>query len=413
MNIFNKKINILRLKAKVILTKINKDKIVKWINDNKIKIIVGCTILMLFSLVFINIKPVSKDDALLKFRKSLLDGNEKSLAKCIRVNNEEVPAQNLKPLIKYYNGNNSMVDSVVNNLKQKGKSGVFTLESEKKFLKQNYYISTEVVKVEFINSLKNVKVELGDKKYNLDKKSQYFILPGEYNITYTLKTMYGDINKSENITVMEDKKINVDLNAKFITLYTNFEDADVYIDGKKTNLKASDIKNFGPIPEDNNLKLFIEKEFPWGTIRSEEVSLDKEKFININIDMLNEELNSIISNIINSFYNSTFEALNNKNKELILNTSNSIKDKVYNYIKKDALLFSNSYDITDMKVEIEKSDFKFEDATYKASVLTKLNYNISKKLFPFLKNTNEEYFLLSLEYKENRFIINEIEKIDI
>ena len=86
---------------------------------------------------------------------------------------------------------------------------------------------------------------------------------------------------------------------------------------------------------------------------------------------------------------------------------------VYNYINEKAFLLSNNYEITDLSVEIEKSDFKYEDNIYKASLVTRINYSVYKKLLPFVKNSNESSFILNLEYENEDFIIKGIQKIDI
>ena len=72
-----------------------------------------------------------------------------------------------------------------------------------------------------------------------------------------------------------------------------------------------------------------------------------------------------------------------------------------------------SYEITDLNVEIEKSDFKYEDNIYKVSLVTKIDYSVYKKLLPFVKNSNENSFILNLEYENEDFIIKGIQKIDI
>ena len=70
--------------------------------------------------------------------------------------------------------------------------------------------------------------------------------------------------------------------------------------------------------------------------------------------MVNDELINIVSKDINGFYESVFEGLNKRNKENIINCTDSVRDSVYNYINEKTLLFSNNYEIADMNVEIEK-----------------------------------------------------------
>ncbi|MBQ8998510.1 MAG: hypothetical protein IJ086_07480, partial [Clostridium sp.] len=180
-----------------------------------------------------------------------------------------------------------------------------------------------------------------------------------------------------------------------------------------TGLEAKDFKNYGPLPKDKDIKIHLEREFPWGKINSEEVLISNDQYIKLDINMVNDELNNMIDEKVNEFYFSSFEALNSKDKSLILGATEEVKDMVYNYINEKAFLLSNNYEITDLSVEIEKSDFKYEDNIYKASLVTRIDYSVYKKLLPFVKNSNESSFILNLEYENEDFIIKGIQKIDI
>ena len=130
--------------------------------------------------------------------------------------------------------------------------------------------------------------------------------------------------------------------------------------------------------------------------------------------MVNDKLTDEVNKSVYSFYDSSFQALNERNSELISNATEDAKNKMYEYINEKALLFSNNYEITDLNVEIEKSDFKYEDNKYRASLVTNISYSIYKKLFPFLKTANNGVFLLSLEYNNNEgFYVYDIQKIEV
>ena len=129
--------------------------------------------------------------------------------------------------------------------------------------------------------------------------------------------------------------------------------------------------------------------------------------------MVNDKLNNMIDEKVNKFYFSLFEALNSKDKGLIYGSTDEVKESVYNYINEKTFLLTPNYEITDLSVYIEKSDFKYEDNIYKASLVTRINYSVYKKLLPFVKNSNESSFILNLEYEDGEFIIKGIQKIDI
>lgn len=380
---------------------------------NKAKIIIILISIVVVVLLLITRFSLSKEEVLNKFQSALINGNSSLLSHCVKMENERVSSKDLQPLIESYNKDETRIKKVVNEISKSGESGNFTLESKKGFLKEKYYININNVTVKFISNVKNVDIEFSNKRFNLIDEAEFDVVPGCYEVIYTYKTDYGDITDSKILNLMENDTIEINVDGNYITLYTNFEDAKVFINGVDTGVIAKDIKNYGPIPKDKDIKMYLEKEFPWGLIKSEEVSINSNQYIKLDINMVNDTLNSMIDEVVNSFYNSSFEALNTKDKNIISNSTDEVKTMVYTYINEKTFLLSNNYEITDLDVEIEKSDFKYEDNKYKASLVTKVNYSVYKKLLPFVKNSNESSFILNLEYENGTFIIKGIQKVDI
>ena len=356
---------------------------------------------------------LSKEEVLSKFELALINGNHSTLAQYVKVENEKVSSKELQPLIDGYDKDKVRIKKIVNELRKVGKSGNFTVESRKGFLKEKYYIDINTINVSFITNINDVDIEFSNKRFNLIDKAEFDVIPGTYKVLYTYKTEYGDISESKIVNLMEDETVEINVDGRYITLYSNFDDAKVFINDLDTGLEAKDVKNYGPLPKDKDIKIHLEREFPWGKINSEEVLISNDQYIKLDINMVNDELNNMIDEKVNEFYFSSFEALNSKDKSLILGATEEVKEMVYNYINEKAFLLSNNYEITDLSVEIEKSDFKYEDNIYKASLVTRINYSVYKKLLPFVKNSNESSFILNLEYENEDFIIKGIQKIDI
>ncbi|WP_195517303.1 TcaA 3rd/4th domain-containing protein [Paraclostridium bifermentans] len=356
---------------------------------------------------------LSKEEVLSKFELALINGNPSTLAQYVKVENEKVSSKELQPFIDGYDKDKVRIKKIVNELRKVGKSGNFTVESRKGFLKEKYYIDINTINVSFITNINDVDIEFSNKRFNLIDKAEFDVIPGTYKVLYTYKTEYGDISESKIVNLMEDETVEINVDGRYITLYSNFDDAKVFINDLDTGLEAKDVKNYGPLPKDKDIKIHLEREFPWGKINSEEVLISNDQYIKLDINMVNDELNNMIDEKVNEFYFSSFEALNSKDKSLILGATEEVKEMVYNYINEKAFLLSNNYEITDLSVEIEKSDFKYEDNIYKASLVTRINYSVYKKLLPFVKNSNESSFILNLEYENEDFIIKGIQKIDI
>ena len=356
---------------------------------------------------------LSKEEVLSKFELALINGNPSTLAQYVKVENEKVSSKELQPLIDGYDKDKVRIKKIVNELRKVGKSGNFTVESRKGFLKEKYYIDINTINVSFITNINDVDIEFSNKRFNLIDKAEFDVIPGTYKVLYTYKTEYGDISESKIVNLMEDETVEINVDGRYITLYSNFDDAKVFINDLDTGLEAKDVKNYGPLPKDKDIKMYLEKEFPWGIIKSEDVWVNSNQYIKLDINMVNDVLNNMIDEAVNNFYSSSFEALNTKDKNIISGATEEVKEMVYNYINEKAFLLSNNYEITDLSVEIEKSDFKYEDNIYKASLVTRIDYSVYKKILPFVKNSNQSSFILNLEYEDGKFIVKGIQKIDI
>lgn len=387
--------------------------IIEVLNRTKVIIISLISFMMIFGFILFNAINISEEEMLEDLKKSLITENSFKIAKIIRVRDEKISESEFKPLFNYYSGNEDKIKKIINELRKNGEYGNFEIKSKQGLFYKRYYIALDTVEVEFTTNTKDIKVEFEDKKFNLQDVAQFDVIPGIYNVKYTYETQFGDICNDINISILEDKKVELKIDGNYVTLYSNFDDAKVLINNENTGLLAKEIKNFGPIPKEKDIVIKLQREFPWGTIESDEENISNQEYIKLDISMVNDELINIVSKDINGFYESVFEGLNKRNKENIINCTDSVRDSVYNYINEKTLLFSNNYEIADMNVEIEKSDFKYEDSVYKASVVTKVNYNIYKKILPFFKTYNESSFILGLEYIDNNFRITEIQKVEI
>lgn len=387
--------------------------IIEVLNRTKVIIISLISFMMIFGFILFNAINISEEEMLEDLKKSLITENSFKIAKIIRVRDEKISESEFKPLFNYYSGNEDKIKKLINELRKNGEYGNFEIKSKQGLFYKRYYIALDTVEVEFTTNTKDIKVEFEDKKFNLQDVAKFDVIPGIYNVKYTYETQFGDICNDINISILEDKKVELKIDGNYVTLYSNFDDAKVLINNENTGLLAKEIKNFGPIPKEKDIVIKLQREFPWGTIESDEENISNQEYIKLDISMVNDELINIVSKDINGFYESVFEGLNKRNKENIINCTESVRDSVYNYINEKTLLFSNNYEIADMNVEIEKSDFKYEDSVYKASVVTKINYNIYKKILPFFKTYNESSFILGLEYIDNNFRITEIQKVEI
>ena len=228
-----------------------------------------------------------------------------------------------------------------------------------------------------------------------------------------MDTLYGEVVEEQEIFLMQNEEYILNLKAININLSSNFDDADVVINDKKVNKKVKDIKNYGPIPINKDINIYLEREFPWGVLKSEKVNVGGLPNINIDINMVNDKLLTEIDSCTNIFYSSVFEALNLNDYSLIKNADEDAKNKIYDSVKRESLFLKNNYELTELNTEVKSSEFYYENKTYKANIVINLDYSVSKKLIPFIKDNVNEMFLTQMEYVDGKWEITNVQKFNL
>ena len=366
--------------------------------------IMGC-------ITIVNIKS-TKSSILKNLEVALKENNPRKIYKDIRINGNKIIKEEVEPLTEYYSENKAQVNSIIRSLKANGSSSFFSLVCDENLFFDDYYIEIEPVAIKVNTNFDNTKVYINNKKIaNTNIKRN--LIPGKYLIKGELETEYGVIEEEKEVYIMENTEYDLKIPAINISLTSNFSDASVYINGIKLNQKVSDIKNYGPIPLNKDITIQLEREFDWGVIKSEEVKVGTLPNINIDIDIINDTLIKNISDDCNTFYTSVFEALNNSDSSLILNCYEDTKSKIYDSIKKESLFLKNNYEFNDLKTELTKSEFFYEDGSYKGNVVISLNYTIKKQVLSFIKEDVEEMFLTQIQYNEGKWIVKDVQKFTI
>lgn len=370
--------------------------------------------IILFSFLFLGISygnyRFSKNILLNKLEIALKENKPRRIYKDMFIDEESVSKNDLKPLCSYYFQKDNLVNNIIKDLKNDGESEFIKL-IETNSLFNKYRLEIKTVDLTLNSNFEKTEFYLNDKK--LENNVADKIIPGKYVIKGELQTVDGTLIEEKEIFILDSMKYEINMPAIYINLTSNFDDAKVYINDKYINKKVSDIKSYGPISLNKETSIQLERDFPWGTIRSEKINIEKIPNININIDMSNDTLIKEIDLSLNDFYSSVFEALNKSDYTLIKNSEDDTKNRIYNDIKKESLFLKNNYDLKDLSIEIKNSEFYYENETYKANIITKLNYKVSKKLLPFIGKEIEEMFLTNLEYIDGTWKIMSIQKISL
>lgn len=377
----------------------------------RIKVYIIILILALVSIVFNITKPMSKKELINQLEMALLKGKENWVERNIKIDGAKAENDELKPLIHYYLLNNKDVEKVISNLKKNNNSGNLTIESEKSLLGENYYLNLSTISINITSDIKEAIIYINGREVN--KEELVSLIPGTYEVAYKLKTDYGDVEETKEMDILSSGDVKIEVAAEYITLYSNFSDAKVYINEKDTKKTVSEIKKYGPIPNNKDITIYIAKDFPWGVIKSPEIKVQEDNILKIDINMANDELLATIENTLREFYNSLFDALNNKDSSLIENVEENSREEVFNSIYEKPKVFANNYTISDLELKIANSEFKYENEKYVANILVDMDYSVAKKILPFIKEQKEERFLLSLIYNEEKWLVESSQRIEL
>ena len=377
----------------------------------RIKVYIIILILALVSIVFNITKPMSKKELINQLEMALLKGKENWVERNIKIDGAKAENDELKPLIHYYLLNNKDVEQVISNLKKNNNSGNLTIESEKSLLGENYYLNLSTISINITSDIKEAIIYINGREVN--KEELVSLIPGTYEVAYKLKTDYGDVEETKEMDILSSGDVKIEVAAEYITLYSNFSDAKVYINEKDTKKTVSEIKKYGPIPNNKDITIYIAKDFPWGVIKSPEIKVQEDNILKIDINMANDELLATIENTLREFYNSLFDALNNKDSALIENVEENSREEVFNSIYEKPKVFANNYASSDLELKIANSEFKYENEKYVANILVDMDYSVAKKILPFIKEQKEERFLLSLIYNEEKWLVESSQRIEL
>lgn len=397
---------------KLDLGKVNKENIMSFIKGKKYLMSIILLLVMFFFMSWGKIFVTTKDELLNNLEVSMKKGDSRKVYGDIFVVDEKISRSELEPLIKYYNSDITKIDKIISELKTTEKSGVIKVKNKRRLIWQNYYLEVDTVGIKVNCNFEEAKIFLDNKEIDGGNVKRGLV-PGLYNVKAQLKTDYGNVEKEVQVSLMQNEEVSIKLDATNLNITSNFNDAKVFINDKDTNKKVSEISNYGPIPTNENIEIQLQREFPWGVIQSDKVTLSDVPNMNIDINMVNEELTTQIEVSINKFYESIFKALNERDYNLITLTNEEIKKKIYEEINEKSLIFKNNYEISGLEVKIENSEFKYEDNKYKAQIVVKINYSIYKKLFLSSPAKIESMFLTNMELVGDEWIIEEVQKFDL
>ena len=355
----------------------------------------------------------SREYILSKLEMSLKNSDTSTLSDIVKVDGERVKEKKLESLVEYYSNGNNKIDTLITNLKNNNETKDFKLQSKKYFFWNMYYLDVKTFNIKIKSNFEEGNFILGNSGKVKAGETIKNVIPGNYKITGSLNSNYEEIKTSKEIVVMEDKEIELTFPATKITINSDFQDAEVYINGKDIKKEVKDLKDFGPVPTDGTVSVYLEKDFPWGRNKGEEVKITENPTINLTVPISNETLEGDLTNIITKFYESVFVALNKQNKKYIENCTNDIKNKIYSSVEKKYILFKNKYSNLKINIDFDNSQYFYTDDTYRATIVANVQYDVSKAILDINKETYTKSFFTRIVYKDDKWIVEDVDNFNL
>lgn len=239
---------------------------------------------------------------LAKFEENLNQENVEELVASIKSSDPalDVTDKNVKSLLSYLKDNPDEKDTLMNHLRETassfdmspqvsaeekvGSHQLIQMEKQgKKFLVYDNYdlilqpfpllIDTNEEEVSYlVNGKKTSHAKTEDGLINLG-----FFLPGEYKVEGKLSSEHMDLTKEIKVKHFEKDNYSVlDFDVETISIQSNVEKFDVFINGKNTDRSLIDGRQVevGPVMVDESMTAQVQRDAPFGKIKSPEVAID-------------------------------------------------------------------------------------------------------------------------------------------
>ncbi len=295
---------------------------------------------------------VSKDTVISNFSKAIEQKDVKELSKYLVSSDSRVKVDeaSIKAFLDYIDQNPSYLNDIINSFKS-GKSSNYFVQNDssadlklktdgKVFLFFNKYVFE--MQPYFINvktDYKDTEIYMDDKevcKADSDNFSKQIgpYLPGLHKIKAVYKGEYSSLEEEKEIKLVSSvtsgrkANINLSLKGKTITITSVYRDAKVFVNGKDVGRTVEQVneKGFGPV--DSKTKISLQKEFPWGTVKSEEVEVGNNSRIKIDINAVNDTLKNQMMDVVNKFNTQWEEACFIKDSSKVENATPAMLDDI-------------------------------------------------------------------------------------
>lgn len=268
----------------------------------KIGIIALIAVAVFLTIFIVTGKSMTKPSKVVeRFQKDVTADNEKDLINILYCSDSrlEINEKNIAPLLAYFKDNSSYLNEVMKQLNGKAvqleklkEMSLLNVDNSnsilsiaytgKKFLFfPNYKISVRPAFIQVKTGIKDVSFSLnntGIGKSDSDNFSKEYgpYMPGKYKLSANYKGKYLSLNEPYDLDLVsaEGGKTSVDVltHVNYIRVESDYSDAEIFVNGRDTGVKADGALNFGPLSSGTKVYGTIKKDGK--TLKSDEYSVE-------------------------------------------------------------------------------------------------------------------------------------------
>ncbi|RFU61115.1 zinc ribbon domain-containing protein [Peribacillus glennii] len=154
--------------------------------------------------------------------------------------------------------------------------------NKKWFVYDQYVLEFFPIELTASSNLADTEIWLDGKKTKTIKEAETpemvgYIFPGSHKVKAIYKGKYSELTSTETLDISDaaenELSVSYELEGASVTVYSNDEDAVLYLNGKSTNLRIDKINSFGPIATDGSIKLHAQRKVNGKTEKTEEFAV--------------------------------------------------------------------------------------------------------------------------------------------
>ncbi|MCD4838328.1 zinc-ribbon domain-containing protein [Neobacillus sedimentimangrovi] len=416
---------------------------------SKVLLISGiAALLLLFGVHKIIETFMSKERLIEKFETALLEKDAKELAKLLTSNDKklEITEKSVKGFIKYLEKNPEKEREIIETLEIQAESNdqkkkedsdfleewmnewnpsysPVSLEQKGKFLfYDKYQITINAVYLTVETNYKDTVLYIDGKKIATANEPDFEgtfgpFLPGIHTLKGTLKTDFIDLKDEKEFVIDgNDNKESVDLyfDAEEVTVELPHSEylsgsAKLYINGKDVGVNVLENHTFGPVLTNGSMKVQVEVDLPWGTVKTEEAAIEG-NYIELDYK-IDDDVKTTAMNTVHTYLDEYIQAYTSVDTSKLTTVTDKYKEEILSEAttaKENEEILKAQYLGTDFDLDSFNLDYNdgWNLVLTAQSKLKGVSYYANQEAPEMEETSWDQIYYLTYDTKEKKWLIN-------